>query len=49
MYYAIDCSMFPGQDFLRTADGVIALYPSRDEALEVVNLFGGTVVPMKVV
>lgn len=49
MFYAIDCSMFPGQDFLRTADGVIALYPSLADAEITVSVLGGRIVPMKVV
>lgn len=49
MFYAIDCSMYPGQDYLRTADGLIALYPTEGEALEAVSVLGGRVVPMKVV
>lgn len=44
-YYALDCSMYEGQDWLRTADSHIALYPSKQEALIAQSVLGGTVVP----
>jgi hypothetical protein len=45
MFYAIQFDT----DWIRTADNVIALWPSESEALEAVAALGGTVVPMKVV
>lgn len=45
MFYAIQYET----DWIRTADNLIALYPSEVEALEAVSVLGGTVVPMKVV
>ena len=46
MFYAVQ---FDDQTFLTTVDDVIALYPSVNDALDSVCLFGGRVVPMKVV
>lgn len=42
--FAIDCSMYPPQDYLRTAHGEIALYATIEEAQYVVKLIGGKVI-----
>jgi len=42
--FLIDCSMYPNQDWLRTAHGQIAVYPDLESAKQAVNVLGGKVV-----
>lgn len=46
--FVIDCSEFPPQDYLRTADGVIAVYATLTESQVVIRALGGIIRPASV-